>query len=48
MRSDRERFADILEAIVKIERYIPRGRQVFETDEIRPLKEQIQTAMQNF
>jgi uncharacterized protein with HEPN domain len=34
MRSDQERFADILEAIEKIERYIPRGRQVFETDEL--------------
>lgn len=34
MRSDRERFVDILESIEKIERYIPRGRQVFETDEL--------------
>lgn len=34
MRSDRERFVDILEAIEKIERYIPRGRQVFELDEL--------------
>ncbi|MHC1782408.1 MAG: DUF86 domain-containing protein [Anaerolineaceae bacterium] len=34
MRSDREQFADILESIEKIERYIPRGRQVFETDEL--------------
>ena len=34
MRNDRERFVDILESIEKIERYIPRGRQVFETDEL--------------
>lgn len=34
MRSDRERFVDILEAIEKIERYIPRGKQVFEVDEL--------------
>ena len=34
MRSDRERFADILEAIEKIERYVPRGRQAFEADEL--------------
>jgi uncharacterized protein with HEPN domain len=34
MRSDRERFIDILESIEKIERYIPRGRQAFETDEL--------------
>ena len=34
MRSDRERFIDILESIEKIERYIPRGRLVFETDEL--------------
>jgi uncharacterized protein with HEPN domain len=34
MRSDRERFIDILESIEKIERYIPRGRQGFETDEL--------------
>jgi uncharacterized protein with HEPN domain len=34
MRSDRERLIDILEAIEKIERYIPRGRQAFETDEL--------------
>ncbi len=30
MRSDRERFEDILEAIEKIERYASRGRQAFE------------------
>ena len=34
MRNDRERFIDILEAIEKIERYIPRGRQAFEMDEM--------------
>ncbi len=34
MRSDHERFIDILEAIEKIERYVPRGRDAFETDEM--------------
>jgi uncharacterized protein with HEPN domain len=34
MRSDHERFADILEAIEKIERYQSRGRQAFEADEL--------------
>ena len=34
MRSDRERLTDILEAIEKIERYIPRGKQAFENDEM--------------
>lgn len=34
MRGDRERFADILEAIEKIERYIPRGKAEFEKDEL--------------
>jgi uncharacterized protein with HEPN domain len=34
MRDDRERLADILEAIGKIERYAPRGRMAFETDEM--------------
>jgi uncharacterized protein with HEPN domain len=34
MRSDKERFYDILEAIEKIERYVPRGKQEFETDEL--------------
>lgn len=34
MRSDRERFLDIQEAIDKIERYVPRGRQSFENDEM--------------
>lgn len=34
MRSDRERFIDILEAIEKIERYAVRGKQAFETDEL--------------
>lgn len=34
MRSDRERLIDMLEAIEKIERYTPRGRQAFEMDEL--------------
>jgi len=34
MRSDRERLEDIQEAIGKIERYISRGREAFETDEM--------------
>jgi uncharacterized protein with HEPN domain len=34
MRSDRERFLDIQEAIDKIERYVSRGRQSFENDEM--------------
>ena len=34
MRNDRERFVDILEAIEKIERHVPRGRQAFEMDEM--------------
>lgn len=34
MRTDSERFVDILEAIEKIERYIPLGRQAFEMDEL--------------
>jgi uncharacterized protein with HEPN domain len=34
MRSDRERLADILEALEKIERYTPRGKHAFETDEM--------------
>lgn len=34
MRSDRERLADILEAIAKINRYIPLGKQAFENDEM--------------
>ena len=34
MRSDQERLEDILEAIEKIERYIPRGIQAFEADEM--------------
>lgn len=33
MRSDRERFLDILEAIEKIERHIGRGKHAFEKDE---------------
>jgi uncharacterized protein with HEPN domain len=34
MRSDRDRFEDILEAIENIEQYASRGRQVFEADEL--------------
>ncbi len=34
MRSDRERFEDILEAIEKIEQYASRGRQEFDADEM--------------
>ena len=34
MRNDRERLADILEALEKIERYTPRGKQAFENDEM--------------
>jgi uncharacterized protein with HEPN domain len=34
MRSDRERLSDILEALEKIERYTPRGKQAFENDEL--------------
>lgn len=34
MRNDRERLADILEALDKIERYTPRGKQAFENDEM--------------
>jgi uncharacterized protein with HEPN domain len=34
MRSDRGRLADILEAIEKIDRYVSRGRQAFEADEM--------------
>ena len=34
MRDDRERLADILEAIERIERYAVRGRQAFEDDEL--------------
>ncbi len=34
MRSDRERLVDILEAIEKIERYAPCGKQAFESDEM--------------
>lgn len=34
MRSDQERLADILEALEKIERYTPRGKQAFEHDEM--------------
>ncbi len=34
MRSDHERLLDIMEAIEKIERYSPRGRKSFESDEM--------------
>ena len=34
MRNPRERLQDILEAINHIERYAPRGRQVFEANEL--------------
>ena len=34
MRSDKDRFEDILEAIEKIEQYSVRVRQVFEADEM--------------
>ncbi len=34
MRSDLERLADMLEALENIERYVPRGRQAFEMDEL--------------
>jgi uncharacterized protein with HEPN domain len=34
MKSDRERLTDILEALEKIERYTPRGKQAFENDEM--------------
>ena len=34
MRSDRERLSDILEALEKIDRYTPRGKQAFEKDEL--------------
>ena len=34
MRSDRERLADILEAIDKIDLYFSRGKQAFESDEM--------------
>ena len=34
MRSDRERLADILEAIYQIEKYASRGRDAFERDEL--------------
>ncbi len=34
MRSDRERFIDIEEAIANIERYLQRGKKGFEADEL--------------
>ena len=34
MKSDQERILDIQEAIIRIEKYAHRGKQVFETDEL--------------
>jgi uncharacterized protein with HEPN domain len=34
VRSDPERLRDVLEAIERIERYVSRGREVFERDEL--------------
>lgn len=34
MRDPRERLRDILDAVLNIERYAARGRQVFESDEL--------------
>ena len=34
MRSDRERLLDIVEAIERIEKYLVKGRQAFEHDEL--------------
>jgi uncharacterized protein with HEPN domain len=34
MRDDRDRLRDILEAIERIERYLPEGYQRFESDEL--------------
>lgn len=34
MRDPKERLRDILEAIAAIERYLPRGREAFEQDEL--------------
>lgn len=34
MRDDRQRLLDIIEAIERIEKYVPRGRQTFEKDEL--------------
>jgi len=34
MRDDRRRLLDILEAIEYIERYVARGREAFERDEL--------------
>jgi uncharacterized protein with HEPN domain len=34
MRDNRERLRDIQEAIIKIEKYAVRGKQVFENDEL--------------
>ena len=34
MRDDRERIADILEAVARIEKYAARGREAFDADEL--------------
>lgn len=34
MRDPKERFRDILDAIINVERYATRGRQAFESDEL--------------
>lgn len=34
MKSDKERFLDILEAIARIEKYAKKGRKAFERDEL--------------
>ncbi len=34
MRDDRERLLDMLEAITRIEKYAPRGREAFDADEL--------------
>ncbi len=34
MRSDKERLIDILEAIEKIERYVSRGKNAFDSEEL--------------
>ena len=34
MRAPRERLEDIIEAITRIERYVGRGREAFEKDEL--------------
>jgi len=34
MRDDRERLLDVLEAIERIEKYVSKGREIFENDEL--------------